>query len=316
MVGDGAPVRHEGTAPDRSVTYDCLVVGGGPAGLSAALLLGRARRRVLVCDSGVPRNRAAAEMHGYLTRDGIAPGDFRAAGRAELERYESVEVRDVAVTDAEPVDGGFEVVLEGGGRCRGRTLLLCTGVVDEVPRIEGIEALYGRSVHHCPYCDGWEHRDQPLAVHGCDDTAPAYALGLLRWSRDLVLCTDGAPLADDDAATLARHGVAVRQERILRLEGRGGQLERIVFATGAPLERAALFFCAGQRQHADFAARIGARFTGKGVVDTHGAERTTVPGLWVAGDASKDAQLVIVAAAEGAAAAVSINTWLSRAELA
>ena len=297
--------------------YDCLVVGAGPAGLSAALLLGRTRRSVLVCDSGAGRNRAAAEMHGYLTRDGMAPADFRAAGRDELKRYETVEVRDVLVTDAGPVDGGFEITLAGGERCRGRSLLLCTGVVDAVPEIEGISALYGTSVHHCPFCDGWEHRDEPIAVHGCDESARGYALGMLRWSRDVVLCTGGAhALSAHDMASLARHGVAVREERILRLEGSGGQLERIIFAAGPPLERTALFFCAGQRQHSDFAARIGARFTDKGVVDTKGAERTTVPGLWVAGDASKDAQLVIVAAAEGAAAAVSINTFLTRAELA
>ena len=299
------------------MNYDCLVVGAGPAGLSAALLLGRTRRTVLVCDSGAGRNRAAAEMHGYLTRDGIAPADFRSAGRDELRRYGTVELRDVLVTGAEPVDGGFEITLEGGERCRGRALLLCTGVVDAVPDIEGIAGLYGTSVHHCPFCDGWEHRDEPIAVHGCDESAAGYALGMLRWSRNLVLCTDGtAALAADDEASLARHGVAVRRERIVRLEGEAGRLERIVFADGPPLERTALFFCAGQRQHSDLAARIGARFTEKGVVDTKGAERTTVPGLWVAGDASKDAQLVIVAAAEGAAAAVSINAWLARAELA
>lgn len=298
------------------MTYDCLIVGGGPAGLSAALLLGRTRRPVLLCDSGAPRNRSASAMHGYLTRDGIAPEDFRAAGRAELGRYDSVEIRDVLVTGAEAVGDQFEITLEGGERVRGRTLLLCTGVVDEVPDIDGIAALYGKSVHHCPFCDGWEHRDQPIAVHGCDDTAAGYALGMLRWSRDLVLCTNGTDLlSGDDTASLARHGIAVRRERILRLEGSGGQLERIIFATGAPLERTALFFCGGQHQHADFAARIGAQLTEKGVVDTRGAERTSVPGLWVAGDASKDAQLVIVAAAEGAAAAVSINTYLARAEL-
>jgi thioredoxin reductase len=302
---------------EETVIYDCLVIGAGPAGLSAALLLGRTRRRVLVCDSGAGRNRAAVEMHGYLTRDGMSPADFRAAGRKELQRYETVEVRDALVTGAEAVDGGFEITLEGGERRRGRTLLLCTGVVDAVPEIDGIAELYGTSVHHCPFCDGWEHRDEPIAVHGCDESAGAYALGMLRWSRDLVLCTDGAhALSADDKASLARHGVRVREERVLRLEGRGGRLERIIFADGPPLARTALFFCAGQRQHSDFAARIGARFTDKGVVDTKGAERTTVPGLWVAGDASKDAQLVIVAAAEGAAAAVSINTWLTRAELA
>jgi thioredoxin reductase len=296
--------------------YDCLIVGGGPAGLSAALLLGRSRLRVLVCDSGMPRNRAAAALHGFLTRDGIAPGELLDAARADLGKYPTIELRNGVVTDAEAVDDGFAITLQGGERIRGRTLLLCTGVVDHVPEIEGIDALYGRSVHHCPFCDGWEHRDQPIAVHGCDETVGAYALAMTRWSRDLVVCTDGVVLGAENAASLARHGIAVRPERILRLEGKDGRLERIVFAEGAPLERAALFFCAGQHQHSELAARVGAPFNAEGVVATHGAERTPIPGLWVAGDASKDAQLAIVAAAEGAAAAVSIETHLTRADLA
>lgn len=285
--------------------------------MSAALVLGRSRRRVLVCDSGLPRNRAAAEMHGYLSRDGIAPREFHRVGRAELAQYPSVTFRAIEVTDAEPVEGGFRITLADGGSAEGRTLLLCTGVVDEVPRIEGFAEMYGVSVHHCPYCDGWEHRDEPLAVYGCDATAGKYALALTQWSRDIVLCTNGrAQLHPGDAEELARQRVAIREDRIVRLEGREGRLERIVFDAGAPLERSALFFCAGQHQHSDLAARIGARFTAKGVVDTGTAEKTSVPGLWVAGDASKDAQLVIVAAAEGAAAAVAINTELTRQDLA
>jgi thioredoxin reductase len=255
-------------------------------------------------------------MHGYLTRDGIAPADFRGQARDEVAAYASVSLRDVEVTRAAPAaDGGFEISLADGRRERGRTLLLATGVVDDVPELDGLDDLFGVSVHHCPHCDGWEHRDQPLAAYGCDETAPSYALGLLPWSRDIVLCTDGRKLSTEERGGLTRHGIGIREERVTRLEGRDGKLERIVFESGPPLARAALFFCAGQRQHSALVEQIGVSLNQKGVVATWGAERTEVPGLWVAGDASKDAQLVVVAAAEGAAAAVSIHTWLLRADL-
>jgi thioredoxin reductase len=299
------------------VSYDCIVVGGGPAGLSAALALGRARRRTLLLDAGAPRNHCSRAMHGYLTRDGLSPAAFLRAAREELRAYDSVELRDVAVTDADRRGEGFEVLLETGERCRSRALLLATGVVDDVPTLEGIEALYGVSVHHCPYCDGWEHRDEPIAVYGCGDSAYGFALGMTVWSRRLVLCTDGHPRMDDEQLErLTRHGIGIRRDRVVRLEGRNGRLERVVFDGGEPLECTALFFCTGQRQRSGLPAKLGARFNAKGAVDTEGHERTPVPGLFVAGDASKNAQLVIVAAAEGAEAAVDINAFLLKGDLA
>lgn len=297
--------------------FDSVIIGGGPAGLSAALVLGRARRRVLLCDTGQQRNRRAVSMHGYLTRDGMPPAEFIAIARRELAAYDSVLLCDVEVVEALPAEGGFEVRLADGERAHGATLLVATGVVDDIPPIDGIESLYGHSVHHCPYCDGWEHRDEPLAVYGCGETVGQFALGLLQWSRDVVICSDGPHgYSGELLAQLERHGVAVREERVVRLEGRDGRLERIVFQEGPPLERSALFFSTGHRQGSGFAAQLGARFTPKGAVRTAAAERTGVPGLFVAGDASKDPQLVIVAAAEGAEAAIAINTELTRRTLA
>ena len=256
-------------------------------------------------------------MHGYLTRDGIAPGEFRRAARADLGRYDSVVLRDGEVESVSIVQAGFRVCPKGAEPETARTLLLCTGVVDDVPALEGLEAMYGTSVHHCPFCDGWEHRDEAIAIYGSGEAAGKYALGMQQWSRDLVLCTNGPDgLAPGLRDQLAACRIQVRTEPVLRLEGAAGKLERIHFESGPPLERSALFFCTGQRQRSDLAARIGAEYNEKGTVATRGAERTTVPGLWVAGDASKDAQLVIVAAAEGAAAAVAINTELTRQDLA
>jgi thioredoxin reductase len=298
------------------VRWDCIIVGGGPAGLSAALILGRARRRVLVLDIGTPRNHCSAGMHGYLTRDGIPPAEFLRSARAELEPYDSVRWLDEEAVDAEPAPDGFRVRTAAGEALEASTLLLATGVVDDIPTIDGIERFYGRTVHHCPYCDGWEHRDCPIAVYGCDDVAAKYALAMLVWTRDVVFCTSGYPgVAPELGAELAAHGIPVYPQKIVRLEGEGDRLSRIVFDDDCVIERTALFFCTSQRQRSGLAAKLGCRFTEAGAVATGDSEATGVPGLFVAGDASRDAQLVIVAAAEGALAAVAINTLLTRRDL-
>jgi thioredoxin reductase len=294
-------------------SWDCLVAGGGPAGLSAALVLGRARRRVLVCDAGEPRNRHSEAAHGYLTRDGIAPATFLAIARAELARYTTVEYRPIHVTDAARLGDLFELRLGNGERVRGRAVLVATGVVDTLPPLDGLEPLYGRSVHHCPYCDGWEHRDAALAAYGPGERGARLALKLRQWSPDVVWCADGDTEVEDDLrAELAAAGVVVRSERVRRLEGREGRLEQIVLEGAPPLERSALFVVGEQRQGSPLAERLGCRLNAKGTVETGRAERTDVPGVFVAGDASKDAQFMIVAAAEGAAAAVAIDTMLAR----
>jgi thioredoxin reductase len=172
--------------------YDVLIVGGGPAGLSAALVLGRARRRVLVLDAGTPRNAASQALHGFLSRDGIAPSELLRISREQLEKYETIHLLTARVEDGVCAEDGFEVTTANGRRFRGRKLILAMGVVDALPSIEGLRELYGRSVFHCPYCDGWEVRDQPLAVYGQSDAlGGGLALELLLWSRDVVMCTDG-----------------------------------------------------------------------------------------------------------------------------
>jgi thioredoxin reductase len=296
--------------------FDAIIVGAGPAGLSAALILGRCRRKVLVCDTGGPRNAASRGLHGFLTRDGIEPAEFLRIGREQLRPYPSVEFRDVEVTDAESVNDRFEIALGDGSRFSSRKLLLATGVVDNIPEIEGIEPLYGRSVFHCPYCDGWEMRDQPLAVYGKGERGYGLAFKLITWSNDLVLCTDGpAELGSEALEHLSRHGIRLREERIARVEGRGGVLERIAFRSGPPLERRALFFGTGQRQRCELPARFGCEFSDKGSVETGKHEMTNIPGLYVAGDASHAVQLAIIAAAEGAEAAFAINTALAEEDL-
>jgi thioredoxin reductase len=296
--------------------YDVIIVGGGPAGLSAALLLGRCRRSVLVCDTGRPRNRASLALHGYLTRDGVSPKEFIALARRELEQYATVELRDVEVVDAECRESDFVVTLERGEEVSSRKLLLATGVVDNLPDVPGIRDFYGSSVFHCPYCDAWEIRDQPIGIYGRGDKGLGLSLELTAWSRDLILFTDGESGIDETGkARLVRCGVALREDRVARLEGSGGVLERVVLASGEAVSRRALFFTLGQEQRSPLASRLGCALNEKGTVPTGKYETTHLRGLFVAGDASRAVQWVVVAAAEGAEAAFAINTDLIKEDL-
>lgn len=297
------------------MSFDVVIIGAGPAGLSAALILGRCRRRVLLCDAGRPRNAASRVLHGFLTRDGIAPAEFLRIGREQLQPYKTVRLIHSEVVDARRIEEGFEVTLADGVRHRGRMLLLASGMVDDLPEIEGAESYYGRGVFHCPYCDGWELRDQPLAAYDPGNHGGELALELTAWSRDVTLCTDGeAELPPDDRNRLARQGIAIRSEPIARLEGHEDHLERIVFSDGQTIPCRALFFSTRFRQCSNLPAKLGCDFSQKGAVETGTFQSTDVPGLFVAGDAARQVQFAIVAAAEGAEAAFAINTALLKQE--
>ena len=297
------------------MTYDAIIIGGGPAGLSAALVLGRCRRRVLLCDSGHYRNSASAGVHSFFTRDGTPPTEMLGIGRKQLEQY-GIELRDCEVTNACFHDDGFLLTLADGTELVSRKLLLATGVKDRLPDLPGIQDLYGKSVHHCPYCDAWEWRDRPLAVYGRKRHGFALALALLNWSKDIVLVTNGhSGLTVKQKSELARLDIPVRTGLIERLEGADGRLARVLFQGGEALEREALFFSTGQEQCCDLTAKLGCVFTHKGAVRTDLKGDTNVPGLYVAGDAARNVQFVIVAAAEGAKAGVAINGALQAEQL-
>jgi thioredoxin reductase len=295
---------------------DVCIVGAGPAGLSAALMLGRCRRRVVTIDAGRPRNGRARELHGFLSRDGIAPHALLALGREQLAPYATVRVEEGEVVHAEcEADGTFRVALADGRELRARKLLLATGVVDALPALAGLDELYGTSVHHCPYCDGWEQRDRELAAYGKGKSGHGLALELRAWSADVVLFSDGpAGLDEAQRADLARAGVKVVEERIERLVARNGSLRAVLLADGRALARDALFLGTENHQAASLAERLGCGLTHKGAVATGADESTRVPGLYVAGDASGGEQLVVVAAAEAVKAAIAIHRELAAEE--
>jgi thioredoxin reductase len=293
-------------------SFDVVVVGGGPAGLSAAMVLGRCRFRVLVVDSGRPRNHAAPGVHNFLGSDGVLPAELRRRGQREARHY-GVAFRHGEVTAVTRRGGGFALTLARGGGLRCRRLLLATGVVDSLPEVPGLAALYGKSVFHCPYCDGWEVRDRLLALYGRGGAAARYAVTLTRWSADLVLLTDGPTrLRAADRAALDAAGVRVVAKRIAALEAVRGRLARVRFADGEALRRHALFFASRPQQSCGLAATLGVRFTDKGMVQAGRFQDAGVPGVYVAGDASRDVQLAVVGAAEGVKAAVAIHADLDK----
>src|SRR5215213_6173641 len=240
-----------------SAAWDCLVVGAGPAGLNAALVLGRARRRVLVLDSGEPRNYATHEMHGVLGHDGLDPADLRARGRAELGRY-GVEVVTADVRDADVLDGAVRLTSARGADLT-RTVLLGTGMLDEVPDIPGFADLWGTSAHTCPYCDGFEHRDERLAVLASGARGEHLAVVLRQWSDDVVLLSNGPhDLAADQLTRVHALGIPVAETPVAGVDGdEHGRLRRVRFENGEALDRDALFFSVGWRLRNHVAQTLG-----------------------------------------------------------
>jgi thioredoxin reductase len=283
---------------------DAVVVGGGPAGLSAALVLGRARQRVLVLDTGSPANAASQAVGGLLAQAGVAPAELRRAGREQLAAFPNVEVRDGAVLDAAALADGFGVKLDDGNEVRTGALVLAHGLRYDPPPLPGVKPLWGRSVFHCPFCDGWEVRDLSLAVHGSGPEAARSALVVSGWSRDVVLCTDGPARLNGERAALERAGVRVREEPVRELVGGDGWLRRIEFASGPAEQPDALFVRTHRGQPNDLADALGCELSPGGTIVTDGDGRTATAGVYAAGDAATE-RLRSVANAIGAGSRVA-----------
>ncbi|GLW49866.1 thioredoxin reductase [Streptomyces sp. NBRC 14336] len=301
-------------------TYEVIVIGGGAAGLSAALVLGRSRRRTLVVDAGEPRNAPSAHMQGYLSRDGMSPAEFLAIGREEIARYGVELVRDRAV-DVTKDESGFTVALESGRGVRARRLVIATGLRDELPEVPGLAERFGRDALHCPYCHGWEVRDRAFGVLATTPLSVHQALMVSQWSKDVTFFlheVDKSELSDDDLRRLAAAGVRVVPGTVAEVLVEDDRLTGVRLADGSEHAREVLFVAPRAVPQTDLLQRLGAELTetpfgAYPVVDPTGL--TTVPGVWTAGNAMGFAEQVINAAAGGYRAAATINGELLMTDL-
>lgn len=302
---------------------DVIVIGGGPAGLSAALCLGRARRTALLVDAGEGRNRSSAAVHNLFAHDGTPPAELRRLGRQQLAHYPTVSCADTVLTDVAALsDGTFRATLEGGEVKRARRLLLATGLIDELPPMDGLAPLWGRSAFHCPYCHGYETTGRRIAVIGDEPERARLALHLTRFSDDVVLCTNGAgpawPASLD--AALEKAGVSIRTDRISMLEADGHQVRAVLFEVGEPLLRDALFIKSVLRQRSDLAHTLGCAMLADNCVEVNEFGQTSVPGVSAAGDMARRTTVpvplaaVVAAAASGTVAATIIDQDLIGAD--
>jgi thioredoxin reductase len=296
-------------------TYDVVIIGGGSAGLGGALMLGRSRRSVLVVDAGEPRNAPASGVHGFLTREGMNPAALLEAGREEVRGY-GVEVLDGRVASSEPADGGFTVTLEDESRVGARRLLVTTGLIDELPDVPGIRERWGREVIHCPYCHGWEVRDQAIGILGSGPMSVHQALLFRQLTEDLVYFLHTAPKpTEEEAEQLAARGISVVEGEVASLEVEDGRLTGVRMSDGEVIARQAVTVAPRFVARAGMLTGLGLETTdhpsGMGEhIEADATGLTAVPGVWVAGNVTDPSAHVLSSASAGGMAGAAINADL------
>ncbi len=320
----------ENTTAVTSGRYDVIIVGGGAAGLSAALVLGRTRRRVAVVDAGQPRNAPAAHMQGFLGSDGLPPADLLAQGRAEVAEYGVDQLNGTVdtITPAETTSSGsltpaasprFVVTLTDGTTLEARAVLVTTGLRDELPDVPGVRERWGRDLLHCPYCHGYEVRDQPLGVlagdHAHLEETLAHAHLIRQWSDDVVLFTNGTVLTATQREQLVARAVGIVDETVVSLAVEDDQLTGVVVDGGRIVPRTAVFVRPGFVPNDTLLVDLDCAVRDNGWVQVDPTGATSVPGVWAAGNATNPRAQVITAAGEGSAAAIAINNALVDQEI-
>ncbi|MEJ8302811.1 NAD(P)/FAD-dependent oxidoreductase [Saccharibacillus sacchari] len=288
---------------------DVIIIGGGPAGMSAALVLGRARRNVLVIDEALPRHRVTRESHGFLTRDGVSPSELRKVAHEQIAAYPSVRFIQTVAANIEGNDGAFQVTTGDGETYIGRKLLFATGMKDLPMNMKGLEDVYGKSAYVCPYCDGWEMQDRPIAI-----IAGEHTMHLTRtvagWSNDLAVFTNGSPRPEEETNELMRRGIPVYDAPIREIASEAGETVAIVLEDGSEIARTAIFFAPKLAPGSDLPVHLGCDVNESGTMVVDEIGRSNVPGVFGAGDGASQKYQVAAAVAAGSMAGVGINTEL------
>lgn len=290
--------------------FDTAIVGGGAAGLSAALVLARSRRSVVLLDGGAPRNAPAAHMHGFLSRDGFPPSQLLEIGREEIASYGARLVRHPVVSARGDVEDGFVLTTDDGAEFAARSIILATGLEDVLPDIPGARQAWGRFLLHCPYCHGYEVGGRSLAVYGGVPGAVAQALLIRQWSADLTYFTNGSTLTDDDAQLLHVRGVRVQHGRIAELVLDGGRFGGVRLDSGDIVPVDAVFLRPESRPRTDLVVALGGSVDGAGFAHVDASGRTSVPGVRVTGNLVDPRAQVITAAGHANAVAMDVNADL------
>ncbi|MCT4784394.1 MULTISPECIES: NAD(P)/FAD-dependent oxidoreductase [Exiguobacterium] len=289
--------------------YDCIIIGGGPAGLAASLTLGRARKNVALFDNATNRNRVTQASHGYLTRDGIKPSEFKKIALDELKEYPAISIFNETVLEVKRNPNGNSYVVYSEQReYHTETILLATGIQEEFS-LQQIRDYYGKSLFSCPYCDGWEMRDLPLAVIAENESHVLHLTKLVfNWSTDLIVFTNGVEVSVDVQRDLKRKGINIYTEQIKQLHGNDGMLERIELTSGETISREGGFVVPSFYRPNQFAEALSCEIDETGAMISDGAGRTSINGVYVAGEAEKaNPSSLLIAAAEGNRVAASIN---------
>ncbi|UXO88927.1 MULTISPECIES: NAD(P)/FAD-dependent oxidoreductase [Bacillus] len=277
---------------------DCAIIGGGPAGLSAALVVGRGRKQVIVFDDELPRNRVTQESHGFITNDGMTPFEIRQAGEADLQKYPSIKIKRSRIVDIQKKEESFTLLTHEGDTFEAKKIILATGLQDILPEIEGIHDVYGKTLFSCPFCDGWELKDKALALIAENQRALHMAKLLSNWTKDLIVFTNGHVLAEEDKALLTAHSIQVIDVPIVSIDHDNGQLRALQLANGEIVRREGGFVASEFKQSAPFAEKLGCQMAKNAGIETDILGRTTVSGVFACGDnLGGPAQLVLAAAA-------------------
>ncbi len=290
------------------MVLDCVVVGGGPAGLNASLVLGRAKKKIILFDDNKPRNAVTQESHGFITRDNIKPAEFKRIALENLKEYPNITIKNQRVFDIKTENNHFVILTSDGLTYQSRKVILATGLKDILPSIKGIHDYYGTSLFSCPFCDGWELKDRPLVFISEDERALHMIKMISNWSKDVVVCTNGKKVfSNEQRHLLAKKDIEVIDEEIEYFQGEGGNLRSIVLKSGREVERAGGFVTTGLQQASPLAQILGCSMNSMGGIETDKAGRTNIAGVYACGDNSiiAPAQLII-AAAEGSKAAMAV----------